>query len=509
MKKIKVFIAGAKELKQERDCLKVLASNLNNKYSNKDIQVLIHSYEDFNDKQDEYNSFIEREADIAIFILDGRIGSKTEEEFLKATDALSRENRPEVILFLHEHKELTPEIARIEGLIKGRLGDKYCVDYSDNTELQFKAKERIIRYIEKQKEENPVLSPIYSNAVHDHTDKEHLKQPAKGGTNSDNRTLRALLYSIIGLLVILTVFLFWRLSTTSVRLIFAGGGSVKNFLEVEKNLDVVAYPHSIYVNMASGNAWSLLAEEANREQEYGENLRKSFSTICLSADNIDSSSFFNEKTKLLFKYYKIFKYYLGEDPLVVYVSRNFIGERWTTDNTTICVDSLRSLVKEALTKTESVRLFTTSKSSGTLRLYQSCFSPKDTINLEQLLDKGSTFMFYQKSSENFFKTLSDAENIGSFIVLGSKYYYPQELEGEDMLRLCVRRGNNTISKPMNLYFIGRKNENDTYCTIKKSIIRFLQDIHAEENINSDTWNNLKSGKIKFTPGEITELNELK
>jgi len=261
MKKIKIFIAGSKELMQERNQIKVLANDLNSKYSVKDILVIIHSYEHFDDKQDEYNRFIEQEADIVIFILDGRIGDKTEEEFLRATDALNKKHRPQVMVFLHDFKEITPDIARIQGLIKGRLGDRYYIDYSSLAELKAKADDRITRYIDNCGKE-AVGSILSAKEATANTEAEEKK-------NSVSRKVKIMLYSMFGLIIILSGLLLSNLFSSSDLIIFAGGGSVRNYIKETRNVDIVGYPHSVYANLASGSAWALLSEEANRYQEDG------------------------------------------------------------------------------------------------------------------------------------------------------------------------------------------------------------------------------------------------
>lgn len=498
MKKIKIFIAGSKELMQERNQIKVLANDLNSKYSVKDTLVIIHSYEHFDDKQDEYNRFIEQEADIVIFILDGHIGDKTEEEFMKATDALNKKHRPQVMVFLHDFNEMTPDIARIQGLIKGRLGDRYYIDYSDLSELKAKADDRITRYIDHCGEEaaDPV-SP--AKEVVAHTEAEEMKR-------SISRKVKVLLYSMLGLIVILSGLLLSNVFSSSDILIFAGGGSVRNYIKETRDVDIVGYPHSVYANLASGSAWALLAEEASRYQEDGGKGQEYFSSICLSADDIDST-FINEKTKSMFVNARVIRYNLGQDPLVVYVHKKVASDMGIPDKSgSICVDSLRLLVKYALSRPEEVRIFTTSKTSGTLRHYQSCFNASDSIDFEKLLDQKQSFLFYKESRSAYINALDIPNSNKPYIILGSQYYYPKTLDAENekhYLALFVEKGHNRILKPMNIYFIGKYyGDKGDYCTIKKPIIQFLKDIHAEENIDPDTWRELISGKKKTEGGNL-------
>ena len=106
MEKIMIFIAGSKNLVKERECINLIANDINSTYNGNEAMIIIRSYKHFNDQQSEYNIFIREHADIVIFIIDGHLGQYTEEEFLIATDEMNKTNRPEVMVFLHEFNEL-------------------------------------------------------------------------------------------------------------------------------------------------------------------------------------------------------------------------------------------------------------------------------------------------------------------------------------------------------------------------------------------------------------------
>lgn len=496
MRKIKIFIAGSKELIQERNYIKVLANDLNSKYSTNDVLVIIHSYEHFDDKQDEYNRFISEEADIVIFILDGRIGEKTEDEFIKATNSLNKENRPEVMVFLHEFEEITPDIARIQGLLRGCLGDRYYIEYSTLDDIKAKARDRIIRFIDHYDEVRP------SSGSRCQVSKKRSKV---NRTSPNNSIARSLLWLMAGIILVLSGLLCFSVFSSSDLLIFAGGGSVKNYVENQRKVDIVEYPHSVYANLASGSAWALLLEEANRYQEDGGKGQEHFSSICLSAADIDSV-FINEKTKGIFANARIIRYHLGQDPLVVYVHKSFAYRFGIQDNAvSISADSLRLMVKYALSNPQAVRLFTTSTMSGTLRLYQSCFTNSDSVDFKKLLEQKQSNLFYQKSSSTYINALDLPASNLPYIILGSQNYYPQKLDDEKEKHyqsLYVKDGNNNISKPMNLYFVGECTKDGDYCTIKKPVIKFLKDIHADEDIDTETWRDLLNAKMKTEGGNV-------
>lgn len=496
MRTVKVFIAGSKELENERNCLKAAALELNIKYTDNKIPVRIQmfSYDNLDDTQGTYNKFIEEEADIVIFVVKDRMGNKTEVEFNTATESLKKHGRPKVMFFLHKYKKETPEIARIKGLVYGRLGG-YYVEYSSSEWGDFKSKvrERIERYVKD------------------------LKIPPTPPALKCRRGL-ILLCSIIGVLAVLAGCLIWQLCVTPVQLVFAGGGSVKNFIEEEKGIDIVEYPHSVYLNMPSGNAWALLAEEIIREQENGKEKENPFATICLSADEIDTATVFSGGKNRLFDDHVILKYKLGEDPLVVYVSKDFIKEkRWLSDSSSILKDSLCAMLRYAMSGSvrDSVKVFMTSSSSGTFCTYQSCFYSVDSVNELRIKGAENVCLFCKNSEANYIRP----EKNKSYIILGSQYYRPQGLsqKREEVGKYyalyvydsVARDGKLTkkVSKSVNLYFLGtKKSPSDDCCTIKKPIIDFLKAIHAEKNMDSTKWNELKRGQVQVGPCKVEDLN---
>ena len=139
MNTISIFIAGAKNLKEQRMRLKVLTNDLNSRYGRLKwkVSLLANSYENYGDIQGEYNDFITNQADLVVFVLEERIGKKTEEEFLLATTAHRQNGHPEVITFVH-----------IETLVNSAT-DTYYVEYTNTEDLVSKAKDRINAYVEK------------------------------------------------------------------------------------------------------------------------------------------------------------------------------------------------------------------------------------------------------------------------------------------------------------------------------------------------------------------------
>ena len=148
---VKFFIAGAKSLKDQRLSMKALANDLNTKYERegRDISINMYSYENFGERQTAYDYFIKNEADMVIFIVDGKLGQKTEAELRLAVSTLKKNKKPEIVTFVHTFAERTEEIDYLEKVINS-LSDKYYVDYSNTEDLLAKAKERINIFIRKR-----------------------------------------------------------------------------------------------------------------------------------------------------------------------------------------------------------------------------------------------------------------------------------------------------------------------------------------------------------------------
>ena len=152
MKTISVFIAGAKNLQPLRLRLKALANDLNNEFKQKGLNTSVNmvSYENFGDEQRIYNKFIEEEADMVLFLLEDRIGQKTEEEYKLAVKCFEKNNHPEYCVLLREFEENTEDIAHIEELMR-TTSNKYYVTYRNPDDLMSKVKTRILDLADKKK----------------------------------------------------------------------------------------------------------------------------------------------------------------------------------------------------------------------------------------------------------------------------------------------------------------------------------------------------------------------
>jgi hypothetical protein len=148
-KTYRVFIAGSKSLKKQRSMLREELSKVENAL-NLDIRSL--TFEDFatsltgeeGGRQAHYNKFIEREADMAIFVFDSTIGEITEEEFDVAYESLKINKRPEIFVYSRKKTGLAgifsrsdiPQLAKIKERVFGHHKE-YFVEYISHEELRY------------------------------------------------------------------------------------------------------------------------------------------------------------------------------------------------------------------------------------------------------------------------------------------------------------------------------------------------------------------------------------
>ena len=151
---VSIFIAGSKELKEERAQLKILANDISSEAYMQGINIKAFSFDNFNDNQDKYDKFIETNTDIFILIIKKHLGDKSREEFIRAANSFNKKKRPEIIVFLHESVVNSDEIYSLMG---EHLGTQYyAVDYSSTDDLVVKARKRIDWYIKKN---TPPMQP--------------------------------------------------------------------------------------------------------------------------------------------------------------------------------------------------------------------------------------------------------------------------------------------------------------------------------------------------------------
>lgn len=149
MKKLNVFIAGSKQLQQERDSIRAVFSILNNKYSNQ-LFIKVWTYEDFDrsfnsaGRQEDYNSFLKNSTDYALFILDSSVGGITIREFQIAIDSFRMHQKPKIFVYSKRCEE-NAEIAKLHNIINQE--NQYYIEYSNTYELKSEIEKDFVKII--------------------------------------------------------------------------------------------------------------------------------------------------------------------------------------------------------------------------------------------------------------------------------------------------------------------------------------------------------------------------
>ena len=448
MTRISIFVAGAKNLKTQRLLLKALANDLNDEYARKghDTQVVMKSYENFGDRQEDYNEYIEKEADLVLFVIEGKIGYHTENEFKLAAKNLNKSGKPKVKVFLKSFEERTEDINHVENLMNSLLGSFY-IEYKNNEELVLKAKERIRTYVRfKTKQERRNIAARIKN---------------------NRKPIMASLASVaLASVVIFLAFLgYFRVHYPNQLILFAGGGSVYNLLKEKNGFDLNDAPEYFYSNMPSGVSWALLMEDLwTRNRDSYDSLNNNrFFTISLSASKMRDSTL--TQFYMVSKKGKLCELSLGKDTMTVWIPNKPEKFPFLKGGKTITVSELKGLLAD-----KTLTCFVTSYNSGTRNRYG------DILNNRKFLPDEYKNLFNEKDNEEKFP-----EN-GRYFILGSKYYKPFWCKKNDpsIMPLTVvddKDRSKAYCKDMyiyfNLYKIGDSSTSTSFYTIPKIVRKFL------------------------------------
>lgn len=523
MKDISIFIAGAtKETKDERECLKILANDLSYAKRADGIRINAMSYKNFNDNQERYNEFIENEADIVFIILKGGIGEKTKEEFVKAAESWREKKRPEVVVFLEENsfEENSYNAGEIRALMEVLLKQQYPVRYSTLEELRSAAKTRIEWYIDKiskqteleQKDSKPKNQSVLTST-------ESSSGPSLNKENPDQNKVTSSFqkffhfwqaWLLVALALLLGGLLLWfglsRKSesvsepTSNPILVFAGGGSVHQYLKENRGIDVDTFDNSIYLRMATSQSWTLLAEEVNHKNSSN----NKFYPISISADEATEKDFIKACTKDEFREHaRVVRYYLGEDTLVLYLT-NDICDKYKLKKDILEKELFANLINNM--QKDKIQILHTTPSSGTLRCWQKFMRNDDAREIEK-----DNVIYNEISDPNII------DNRDTFAILGSRYYYMQKWRQNNIQKKVIsydRDGQKIVSKPMYLYFVAEyyASEKDTItiARIPKEIMSFLKNVIPSNDPiwqNKRKWNPDEGYVIVDTGAVILHLNE--
>ena len=290
-------------------------------------------------------------------------------------------------------------------------------------------------------------------------------------------------------------------------LVFAGGGSVRNYLQEVYSLDVRKQLHSINIAIASGSAWRVLSEEYHLDNDKKDNDSvNKFITICLSAGEM-SKEFYDEYMSNIDNTI-IVAVKLGTDNLVAYFSKG-LASKWELNDGTISSKELAQRIQEIIAlnqeivindELKKVRIFTTNKTSGTLELYKK--SLQKYIKLEELMDSNYLSIYYDNMDPNKvnISTSNDDKSYNrEFIILGSQYYRVNDLSEKLYSKLNLLNNDKKIQKPMYIYFLAKK-VNSNQFKINESVLEFLRKLGNHKEFpkgDSLRWNRIMESGIVF------------
>ena len=146
---VRCFVAGSKRLPEERNAVRAQLQRVSNMA---DFHITAYTYEDFRrefrrgGQQAEYNLFIKEEANYAIFIIDGKVGSVTFQEFQIALEAFENGKRkPKIFVYCKDVDNSQDEIRQI--IEKTTALNQYYTEYQDIRELEYRVYEDFTREI--------------------------------------------------------------------------------------------------------------------------------------------------------------------------------------------------------------------------------------------------------------------------------------------------------------------------------------------------------------------------
>lgn len=147
---IRCFMAGSTSLEAERNAFRAVVSKADNKWETYNIKS--YDYQDFSRSyqkvahQETYNEFIMDRTDFMVFVLTGKIGSKTREELEVAARSYDSSGHPQIFIYVQKDAF---EMGVWDDGVKEWIDEKqlYVVKYDTLQDLQHAISEDLNDYI--------------------------------------------------------------------------------------------------------------------------------------------------------------------------------------------------------------------------------------------------------------------------------------------------------------------------------------------------------------------------
>lgn len=306
-------------------------------------------------------------------------------------------------------------------------------------------------------------------------------------------------YSSLLLILILFIVpsLYFYIQEPKPLVIFAGGGSVCNFINSIKHIDIKnpsKFTNHVYINLPSEYVQKMLEEEIIRfaDDERNNPGQPVFSYSCNGGDYEEwkyeshhpflyiglSAKSLKINYSSSYDIAQVYEDFIGYDTLVAYTDDIILNK---TKSDTITIDSLRTLItKDCKDKANKKNqkdtticevknnVYATSRLSGTFHAYEKAFSALgDSINLNGLK------LFFE----------NDPIPNGS-IVLSSVYYPPKSYK---KFRYYLTDSNGApLIKPHFIYFVAYRDSKGKFKP-NSQVINFLHKIHQDSVIVDENW----------------------
>lgn len=134
---LKVFVAGSKELEEERKICRSVCNILQNQWGT----IITKTFEDFSEAiskvghQKEYNIFIEELADVVIFVFSKKVGEITRLEFEHAYNSFMKNGHPQILIYIDKSGDAKSEdIEKLKTFLSEK--DQYYKEYISHNELE-------------------------------------------------------------------------------------------------------------------------------------------------------------------------------------------------------------------------------------------------------------------------------------------------------------------------------------------------------------------------------------
>lgn len=147
---VNFFIAGSKALQQERDVFAGVINVLQSTWKPLGLDINSYSYMNFprdvtiDGHQQQYNHFIAHHVNVAVFILSGKAGDYTMEEFDVAFDNFKKKGTPKIYVY-----SLDNEVNGCDSIIHAKMKEEkqYWIEYKSVEELRLLIERDLNKYL--------------------------------------------------------------------------------------------------------------------------------------------------------------------------------------------------------------------------------------------------------------------------------------------------------------------------------------------------------------------------